>query len=190
MTCLNNIGRFNIDGRGKYLGSFNLNDKILVIYTDGTYEMTSFDLSNRYNMTDVKFIEKFDKNLSITLLYYNGKNKNYFVKRFLIETSIMDKRFMLISDFRGSKLISVSSKDKVIIKYNYRTKNGDKKEKSVLNSDVVDIKGWKAAGNRLDDKLIQEIEQLGNALKIINIGLIPFIILSLGLVVGIRKAYK
>jgi len=148
-----NIGRLNIDGRGKYLGSFNLNDKILVIYTDGTYEMTSFDLSNRYNMTDVKFIEKFDENLSITLLYYNGKNKNYFVKRFLIETSIMDKRFMLISDFRGSKLISVSSKDKVIIKYNYRTKNGDKKEKSVLNSDVVDIKGWKAAGNRLDDKL-------------------------------------
>ena len=87
------------------------------------------------------------------MLYYNGKNKNYFVKRFLIETSIMDKRFMLISHIRGSKLISVSSKDKVIIKYNYRTKNGDKKEKSVLNSDVVDIKGWKAAGNRLDDKL-------------------------------------
>ena len=39
-------------------------------------------------------------------------------------------------------------------------------------------------------KLIREIEQLGNALKIINIGLIPFIILSIGLVVGIRKAYK
>ena len=38
--------------------------------------MTNFDLSNRYKMTDVKLIEKFNKDSAITLLYYNGKIKN------------------------------------------------------------------------------------------------------------------
>ena len=115
--------------------------------------MTNFDLSNRYKMTDVKVIEKFNKDSVITMLYYNGKVKNYFVKRFLIETSVIGKKFMLIPEERGSKLILVTSSNKVDIKYNYRMKNGDKKEKSILNTDLVDVKGWKAIGNRLDDKL-------------------------------------
>jgi len=160
-----NIGRLNIDERGKYLGSFNLNDKILIIYNEGSYEMTNFDLSNRYKMSDVKLIEKFNKDSVITILYYNGKNKNYFVKRFLIETSIVGKKFMLIPEERGSKLILVTSSDKINIQYNYRTKNGDKKQKSILNTDVVDVKGWKAIGNRLDDKLRMSAFKFLNILK-------------------------
>ena len=115
--------------------------------------MTNFDLSNRYKMSDVKLIEKFNKHLVITLLYYNGKVKNCFVKRFLIETSVIGKRFMLIPDFRGSKLLLVTSSSRVNIHYNYRTKNGEKKEKLLINDMIVDVKGWKAIGNRLDDKI-------------------------------------
>ena len=39
------------------------------------------------------------------------------------------------------------------IHYNYRTKNSEKKSKSILNDDIVNIKGWKSIGNRLDNKL-------------------------------------
>ena len=60
---------------------------------------------------------------------------------------------MLIPEFRGSKLVLLSSMEKINIKYNYRTKSGDKKEKSIINTSIVDVKGWKTIGNRLDDKL-------------------------------------
>ena len=72
---------------------------------------------------------------------------------------------MLIPEERGSKLILVTSSDKINIQYNYRTKNGDKKQKSILNTDVVDVKGWKAIGNRLDDKLRMSAFKFLNILK-------------------------
>ena len=147
-----NIGKLNIDKRGDYLGSFNANDRILIIYSDGTYEMTDFDLLNRYKMAEIILIEKFDQNQIYTLLYYNGKNKQYFVKRFNIETSVLDKKYLLISDNRGSKLIKVSSSSNIDISYNYRMKNGDKKNKIISNQNIVSLKGWKSIGNRLDNK--------------------------------------
>tara|TARA_Y100001970_G_scaffold124890_2_gene154655 strand:+ start:16569 stop:19118 length:2550 start_codon:yes stop_codon:yes gene_type:complete len=147
-----NIGKLNIDKRGDYLGSFDTNDRIIVIYSDGNYEMTDFDLLNRYKMAEIVLIEKFDKNQVYTLLYYNGKNKQYFIKRFNIETNVLDKKYLLISDTRGSKLINISSSPEINISYNYRMKNGDKKNKIVFNQDVVSVKGWKSIGNRLDNK--------------------------------------
>lgn len=147
------IGRLNIDERGRYLGSFNATDRILIIYNDGSYEMTNFDLSNRYRMSEVVLIEKYEKEKILTLLYLEGKTKKYYVKRFKIETNVLDKKYFLISEFRGSKLIIISSFEDVKIHYSYRTKNGDKKNKEILNKDVVDVKGWKSIGNRLDNKL-------------------------------------
>ncbi len=148
----NNIGRLNIDSRGEYLGSFNANDKIVVVYADGSYEMTSFDLSNRYKMTEIVLIEKFNEKNIYTLLYYNGKSRQYFVKRFIMETSVLNKKYLLISEARGSKLILVSSFENINISYNYRMKNGDKKNKEIYNKDMVIVKGWKSIGNRLDNK--------------------------------------
>ena len=115
--------------------------------------MTNFDLSNRYRMSEVVLIEKYEKEKILTLLYLDGKTKKYFVKRFKIETNVLDKKYFLISEFRGSKLIIISSFEDVKIHYSYRTKNGDKKNKEILNKDVVDVKGWKSIGNRLDNKL-------------------------------------
>ena len=147
-----NIGRLNIDKRGDYLGSFNANDKIVLFYKDGTYEMTSFDLSNRYKMSEIFLVEKLNKEKVYTLLYYNGKIKQYFIKRFVMETSVLDKKYLLIPEARGSKLILVSSIENINILYNYRMGNGDKKNKKIYNKDLVSVKGWKAIGNRLDNK--------------------------------------
>ena len=78
--------------------------------------------------------------------------KKYYLKRFKIDIVSIGKRYLLISENRGSKLLLVSSEDKINILYNYRTKRGEKKSKIVLNYDIVNIKGWKALGNRLDNK--------------------------------------
>ena len=74
-----NIGRLNIENRGIYLGSFNADDKIIVFFNDGTYELTSYDMANRYRMNDIVLIEKLRSDKIYTLVYKDGKNKNHYI---------------------------------------------------------------------------------------------------------------
>src|SRR5690606_36225108 len=45
----NILKRLNADERGRYLGEFDGDDKILLVYADGSYEFSSFDLSNHFD---------------------------------------------------------------------------------------------------------------------------------------------
>src|SRR5690606_3307107 len=82
---------------------------ILVIYKDGTYELTNFDLTNHYVPNEVLLVKKFDPKLDITAVYYDGGQKQHFVKRFNIETTSLDKKFLFISDSKNSKLLLAST---------------------------------------------------------------------------------
>mgnify|MGYP006134952857 CR=1 FL=1 len=144
-----NIGRLTTEDRGTYLGSFNTDDLIAVIHEDGTYELTSFDLSNRYKYNEIKYIGKFDPEHVISAVHYDGKSKSYYVKRFQIETSTTGKQFKFISEERGSKLLLVSVNGNPELVFNYRLKNGDKRSKEIILLDFIDVKGWKANGNKL-----------------------------------------
>ena len=44
------VGRLNRDQRGQFLGKFHGDDRIVVLYRDGTYELTDFELTNRYEL--------------------------------------------------------------------------------------------------------------------------------------------
>jgi len=46
----------------------------------------------------------------------------------------------------------MSSSEDIKISYNYRMKNGNKKNKEIYNKDLVTVKGWKSIGNRLDNQ--------------------------------------
>jgi len=147
-----NIGRLNAEKRGDYLGRFNSDDKIIVFYFDGSFELTTFDLSNRYKMSDIFKIEKLEHDKIYTLLHQNGKSKKYYIKRFKIEIISIGKRYSLIFDFRGSKFISLTNKYFLDVSYNYRLKNGDKKNNIIKIDELIKIKSWKAMGNILANK--------------------------------------
>ncbi len=97
-----NIGKINLENRGIYLGSFNSQDKIIIFYKEGNYEVVECDLNKRFKMSEIFIIEKFNPDIIYSLLYKDGKNKQYYIKRFKIETLMVDKKFSLISDSRGS----------------------------------------------------------------------------------------
>ena len=69
-------------------------------------------------MKDCYLINKYNKNIILSTLYYHGKHKYYYIKRFKIETNVTDKKFNFISETRGSKLILLSLCDKIMINYN------------------------------------------------------------------------
>src|SRR6185312_10029874 len=80
------IGRLNRDGNGVLLGRFDERDRIIVFFKDGSYELTDFELTNRYDTDNVLLIEKFHPEKIITAVYFEAKSKQFNVKRFLIES--------------------------------------------------------------------------------------------------------
>lgn len=146
------IGRLNLHERGEYLGSFQTDDQILVIYKGGEYEITNHELTNHYANKEISIIEKYDLGKSISVLHYDGNNKNYCVKRFKIETSTNDKRFSFITEGRGSKMILATTQVTPIIELTTKNKTGEKKMEEVNLVEFIDVKGWKSIGNKLCGK--------------------------------------
>ena len=80
------VGRLNKDGNGKLLGRFDEKDKVIAFYKDGTYEVTDFELTNRYDADNLMLIEKFNKEKVVSAIYYDAKSKQYNAKRFVVES--------------------------------------------------------------------------------------------------------
>jgi topoisomerase-4 subunit A len=143
------IGRLNIDKRGKHLGSFNTDDLILAVYDDGSYELTPFDLSNRYKCSEIVAIHKLREDTIVSAVNYDGDKKGYYVKRFQIETKTTNIRNKFIGEGWGSKLLVATTNAVPIIKYNFiKKKGGDKNSTEVNLSELIDVKGWKVLGNK------------------------------------------
>ena len=151
-------GRLNKDQRGKYLGKFDGDDKIIAFMRNGSYKITSYELSNRYEPDRVLHLEKFHPERTIAAIYVDGDSKQYMVKRFMIETSTADKEFVFISEAIGSRLIVVSTAEspEVEIEVN-KGKDKPRKTETVNIEDLVDIKGWKALGNRLSEHKVTKV---------------------------------
>ncbi len=155
------IGRLNRDEHGVYLGNFGPKDLILVVYVDGTYELTNFELTNRYEPKDVVALSKFKGNSVISAIHFDQSSKNYFVKRFKIETSTIDKKFSFISEGKNSKLI-VASLDKLpVAEMAFKRDDKSPTEKEVINLDeFVEVRGWKAIGAKLTNFKVQNVKLL------------------------------
>jgi topoisomerase-4 subunit A len=148
------IARLNVDRRGKYLGEFDTNDQVLVVYKDGSYEHTNFDLTNHYEADQVLFIGKYRNERPVTVLYYNDKDKSYYVKRFLIETQTLNKKFPIIPEGDKNRIVMATAQ---LVPVVVMERAGGKKketniEDSINLSEFIDIKGWKAIGNKIAGK--------------------------------------
>ena len=142
------VGRLNREERGDHLGNFMSGDQIVAFYKDGSYETTSFELTNHYDFNNVMGIYKLDQDSSFNAIHYDGDSKNFFVKRFIIETNTLNKKFPFVTEARSSKLVFISKGIETDVEVTY--KDGRKHEKKKLDlMSLIDIKGWKAIGNKL-----------------------------------------
>jgi topoisomerase-4 subunit A len=145
------IGRLNADERGSYLGGFDGEDKILVLWKDGSYELTNYELTNRYEPELICDIAKFDAKQVVTAAYFAPKYGNYYIKRFKIETTTPDKRFVFTAEEKGAKLAFASLKNSITATLHTGTGKATAKTQVLDLVDFVDIKGWKSLGNKLCD---------------------------------------
>ena len=152
------VGRLNDEGRGKFLGSFKGEDRILTLYKSGDYRLTSFDLSNHFD-EDMMHIEKWHPDRPISAVYYDAEKDLHYVKRFLCEVT-SDKKVSFISEGEGSYMdvVSTAYRPNVRIVYNKllkETKNLPDNEVNI--ADFIEVKGMKAQGNQLTKLKVKEI---------------------------------
>lgn len=155
-------GRLNKDKRGKALGKFDGSDQILAISASGNYKITNFDLTTRFE-SDGKtiFIEKFKPKKVISAVYWDGESKVHMVKRFLIETTTPDKDFNFISEGIGSRLEFATTSETPEVEVDVIKVKGKDKETDVINlEEIIDVKGWKALGNRLSLYKVSKVRKV------------------------------
>ena len=151
--------RLNMDENGEYLGNFNGDDKILVLYDDGSYELTSFELTNHYDgKGKVLELAKLTPDTVVSAIHFDGKNTTYYVKRFQIETTTMGKKYPFISAEDKSRLVFATAKPGAKVKVKYTAKKAEDEE--VAFEEFIDVKGWKAIGNKLSENRIGKVELL------------------------------
>ncbi len=157
-------GRLNRDERGIFLGDFDTGDLILVVYKDGSYGMTDYEMSNRYDIKDVAAIQKYDPEIVIGAIYYDGEKKTTLVKRFKIETTTTGTKYPFITEHRMSKLLYATIDTEALVEYTIKN-NKEKQTKTIDLDNFIDIKGWKALGNKLIDQKIAGVKELSSKKK-------------------------
>ncbi|PWT77695.1 MAG: DNA gyrase/topoisomerase IV subunit A [Bacteroidetes bacterium] len=146
----NTFGRLNAEGKGDFLGTFEQDDKILVIYNDANYEITDQELTQRFEGDKILLIEKFDPEKIITAVYLDNEKLQYNIKRFKIETTTLHTKFFFIKDGEGNRLEMVSTDEEPILVV--QTGRGSQVRKAKFKvAKMTEIMGWKTVGAKLVD---------------------------------------
>jgi topoisomerase-4 subunit A len=144
------FGRLSTEEKGIFLGKFEADDKILVIYSDGNYEVTDQALTQRFDADKILLIEKFDPEKIITAVYLDNEKEQYSIKRFKIETNSLGTKFFFIREGENNRLEMVSTDAEPVLIV--QTGRGSQVRKAKFKTvKVVDVMGWKAAGAKLAD---------------------------------------
>jgi topoisomerase-4 subunit A len=146
----NKFGRLNTEEKGKYLGKFDAEDRLLVIFNDGNYEITDQELTQRFDVEKVILIEKFRPEKVITAVYLDNEKLQYNIKRFKIETTTLHTKFFFIKEGKDNRLEMATTDLEPLLIVNTGRGQLVRSAKFQVNN-MVEIMGWKAVGAKLTD---------------------------------------
>ncbi len=150
-------GKLNTEERGLYLGAFDTGETVLAIYKNGAYEVAEIDLLRKFEAADIVFISKFDPKSIINIVYYDGERKCTLIKRFQIETTTLNQSFQFTGEHRSTRVLFATTVPGVRLKYDEKPRGGDKTSAEVALDEFIEVKGWRAIGNKLSDLKIGNI---------------------------------
>lgn len=144
------FGRLNTEEKGQYLGNFDGSEKLLVIYEDGNYELTDLEMTQRFDPEKILLLEKFNPEKVITAVYLDNEKLQFNIKRFKIETSTLQSKFLFIKEGKGNRLEAVTTQSKPVLLI-HSGRGAQSRTQKIKVADFIDIMGWKAVGNKLAD---------------------------------------
>lgn len=150
------VRRLNTDNRGKYLGEFQGEDRILVVNKNGTYYTTDFDLNNHYEEEYIIF-EKFDPHKVWSAVFFDAEQGFYYLKRFKFEET--NKVFSFIGEAEGSCLVALSSERHPRFEIVFGGKYATRPVEVIQADEFIGEKSFKARGKRLTTFEVDRIQE-------------------------------
>ena len=146
----NKFGRLNADEKGEYLGKFEAEDRLLVVYADGNYEIIDQELSQRFDIEKILLLEKYTAVKVVTAVYLDNEKMQYNIKRFKIETTTLNSKFYFIKEGKDNRIEAVTTDENPVLKV--QTGKGAQVNKAKFKvANMVEVMGWKAVGAKLVD---------------------------------------
>ena len=151
------VKRLNADERGRLLGAFRGEDRILIVTQSGKVKTQIPDLSMHFP-PDMLLLEKWEPQKPLSAVYFDGTKDRYFGKRFLIESP--DKEEQFIQEGSKIKLEWFSADWRPVCTLHFvKPRGGEAKETQQLEfEDFIAPKGIKAIGNQLTTEKLKHIE--------------------------------
>ena len=151
------VQRLNADERGRLLGAFRGEDRILIVTQSGKVKTQIPDLSMHFP-PDMLLLEKWEPQKPLSAVYFDGTKDRYFGKRFLIESP--DKEEQFIQEGAKIKLEWFSADWRPVCTLHFvKPRGGEAKETQQLEfEDFIAPKGIKAIGNQLTTEKLKRIE--------------------------------
>ena len=144
------FGRLSAEEKGIYLGSFEPDDRVLVIYRDGNYEVTDQEMTQKIDPDKVLHIAKFDAEKIITAVYVDNDKKQYMVKRFKIETSTLKTKFLFIKEGDGNYVEVVTTDEEPVLAIQQGRGAQIRKAKLKIVK-IAEVTGYRTVGSKMAD---------------------------------------
>ncbi|HOY33087.1 MAG TPA: DNA gyrase/topoisomerase IV subunit A [Bacteroidales bacterium] len=149
------VNRLNTEQRGRLLGAFEPEDKIITFMKSGQFKIYNNDLAIHFD-EDLFRIEKYDPERVYTVIYFDGEHGFSFVKRFNLEMT--DKKSYFISETPGSYMIEFMPEPNPSVELIYEVKTARSKPSETINLvEFIGVKSYKAKGKRLSNNTILKI---------------------------------
>ena len=147
--------KLNLDERGRLLGAFRGEDKLLIINDKGESKTVTPQMELHFAQVP-EVLERWVPEKPITAVYYDPEKARYFIKRFLIENENKEDSFIK----EGGELIYVGTEWRPVLEVEFvKPRGGDPLPPKQINvEEFISIKGYKAMGNQLTDKKVKSIQ--------------------------------
>ena len=145
----------NLEERGKLLGAFKGDDKLLICTFKGTIKAVTPELSLHFD-DNIYHIEKWNPKKPLTAIYFDPDKQRYFIKRFVIENS--DKEDSFIKE--NGKLVYFITEWRPVFKIIFEKPRGKDhlKPLEINAEEFISVKGFKAFGNQITSYKIKKVE--------------------------------
>jgi topoisomerase-4 subunit A len=152
------VRKLNVDGRGKLLGEFKPNDRLLIIQQSGKVKTIIPELTTHFE-SDMLILEKWSPKKPISTIYFDGEKEKYFVKRFLIDNE--NREDIFITEHPKSQVEVVATDYRPVAEVVFSKVKGIQKESQTIDFEVfISVKGIRALGNQLTADKIKQVNLL------------------------------
>lgn len=149
------VMRLNHEGQGELLGEFLPDERVLVVNPDGTYFLANTNYALRFDVQPL-LVEKFNPHKVFSAVYFDGEQKQYYLKRFRFEPT--EKTQSFIPDEYNSKLIALNADVFPALKLVFGGKHANREPENIDVDAFIAVKGYKAKGKRLTTFDVKRVE--------------------------------